>query len=155
MIKKDKILEILATKLDGTGIFLVNLEINSGNKIIVEVDKNPTISIAECVDISRQIENNLDREVEDFELKVSSPGLDKPIRHPLQYEKNVGRSLKVKLEDSLVSGKLIEFDGKEITLQWAEKKKVEGKKKKIEEEVTQRINLDLVKEAKVIISFND
>lgn len=155
MIKKEKILEILEPKLSNTGVFLVSLEIGSGNKILVEVDKNPSISIDECVSISRQIEQNLDREEEDFELRVSSPGLDKPIRHPLQFEKNVGRKLKVVLEDKTISGKLIDFSENTLTLQWSEKMKVEGKKKKITEEITEKVNLDIIKEAKVIISFND
>ena len=67
----------------------------------------------------------------------------------------MGRKLKVIFEDKTISGKLIDFSENTLTLQWFEKIKIEGKKKKITEEITKKVNLDIIKEAKVIISFND
>lgn len=154
MITKQTILNLIKPKLDNSTIFLVDLEIKPGNKISVEVDKDPSISIEECVEISRQIEHNLDREEEDFELKVSSPGLDKPLRHPLQYKKNIGRKLKVKTNEESFTGKLTEFNDKALTLQWTEKVKIEGKKKKELKTINKIIELTNILEAKVIVSFN-
>ncbi len=153
MIFQDQIEKLISDKLQGTDIFLVHLSIASGNKIIVEVDKAPSITIEECVEISRHIENNLDRDTEDFELKVSSPGLDKPLRHPLQYKKNVGRSLKVTSDDEAFKGELIEFENDAITLRWNEKVKEQGKKKKVLKTFEKQFKIDNIKEAKVVVSF--
>lgn len=153
MILQNQIEELISEKLKGSDIFLVHLSIANGNKIIVEVDKAPSITIEECVGISRYIENNLDREKEDFELKVSSPGLDKPLRHPLQYKKNVGRVLKVTSDDGSFKGELIEFENNSVTLKWTEKVKEEGKKKKVLKTFEKQFKIDNIKEAKVVVSF--
>ena len=59
-------------------MFLVAVKVSSANKIIVLADKLDGITIDECVSIHRFIESKLDRDIEDYELEVSSPGLDLP-----------------------------------------------------------------------------
>ena len=82
-------------------LYVVELTISANNVIRVEVDKlEGNVSVDECVSVSRNIEHNLDREEEDFELHVSSAGFDKPFRHINQYKKNIGRMVKVKPLDS-------------------------------------------------------
>ena len=72
----------------------------SGQNIIsVFVDKAVGISIKECLQISRHIENELDREIEDFQLSVSSPGLTNPFLVKEQYQKNKGKNIIVKLKN--------------------------------------------------------
>ena len=94
------------------------------------------------------------REEEDFELHVSSAGLDKPFRHINQYKKNIGRMVKVKpLDSSKIEGLLSIVDEKGIVIIHSEKKRIEGKKKKeiVEEEF--RFDFDKIKETKIVISF--
>ena len=96
----------------------------------------------------------MDREQEDFELHVSSAGLDKGLRVFAQYEKNVGREVKVKqVEGETIQGVLKSATEKEITIETTRKEKLEGKKKKetIIEDVI--IPMGNVKETKVVISF--
>ena len=93
MLKK-KIIEELAleriNELD-KGLFIVEIAISSNNVIQVELDvEDGNVAINDCVSVSRNIEHNLDREEQDFELSVSSAGLDKPFRVLQQYTKNVG-----------------------------------------------------------------
>ena len=38
------------------------------------------VTLDECMAVSRFLESKLDRNKEDFELEVSSPGLDKPLK---------------------------------------------------------------------------
>jgi len=81
--------------MKGTGLFLVAVKVSNANRISVLADKKEGITIDECAGIHRQIENGLDRDVEDFELQVSSPGLDLPFVVMEQYYKNEGKKVEV------------------------------------------------------------
>lgn len=154
MITKEQILGLIEQKLEEKGFFLVNLDVHSGNNIQLEIDGPDGVTIKDCVDFSRQVEHNLDREEEDFELHVSSPGLDKPFRVYQQYEKNIGREVKVKKQDDQsTKGTLVEVTPEEIKVEYTFKQKIEGKKKK--ETITEQeiIPFNNIKETTIIISF--
>jgi ribosome maturation factor RimP len=95
MIEKQKIQGLVEDFVSGTELFLVSVKISNANRIIVLADKNEGITIDECAAIHRHIENGLDRDKEDFELQVSSPGLDMPFVVMEQYFKNEGRKVEV------------------------------------------------------------
>ena len=95
MIEKQKIEGLVEEFVRGTGLFLVSVKVSNANRIIVMADKNEGITIDECAAIHRHIENGLDRNKEDFELQVSSPGLDMPFVVMEQYYKNEGRKIEV------------------------------------------------------------
>lgn len=73
----------------------MSVKVSSANRIIVLADKKDGITIDECAAIHRHIENGLDRDIEDFELQVSSPGLDLPFSVIEQYLKNEGKKVEV------------------------------------------------------------
>ena len=94
MISKKNVIALIEERISDLkkDLYVVELSISAKNVIRVEIDKlEGYVSVEECVSISRNIEHNLDRETEDFELHVSSAGLDKPFRHINQYKKNIGR----------------------------------------------------------------
>jgi len=95
MIEKQKIEGLVKEYMKGTGLFLVSVKVSNANRISVLADKKEGITIDECAAIHRQIENELDRDVEDFELQVSSPGLDQPFMVIEQYYKNEGKKVEV------------------------------------------------------------
>jgi ribosome maturation factor RimP len=95
MIEKQKIQGLVEEIVRGTGLFLVSVKVSNANRIIVLADKNEGITIDECAAIHRHIENGFDRDKEDFELQVSSPGLDMPFVVIEQYYKNEGRKVEV------------------------------------------------------------
>ena len=95
MIDKEYIQGLVEEFIKGTGLFLVAVKVSSANRVTVLADKKEGITIEECVAIHRHIEKNLDREKEDFELQVSSPGLDLPFGVIEQYYKNEGRKVEV------------------------------------------------------------
>jgi ribosome maturation factor RimP len=95
MIEKQDIKAIVEEFIKGTGLFLVAVKVSSSNRITVLADKNEGITIDECAAIHRHIESRLDREKEDFELQVSSPGLDLPFGVIEQYYKNEGKKVEV------------------------------------------------------------
>jgi ribosome maturation factor RimP len=154
VITENTIRSLVAEKIEGTEYYILELEIKPGNNIKVELESMGPVSISDCVDISRQIEHNLDREAEDFALQVSSPGIDKPLRDPRQYIKNVGRSLKVRLsEGEEVEGELMNADEKGIKLLTKRKERVPGKKKKILIEEELDLTYPEIKQAKIKINF--
>ena len=95
MIEKIKILELVNNTLEGSDKFLVNLKITPDNRIFIDIDGDNGIVIDDCIELSRAIESQLNRDEEDFELNVSSAGADQPLKLTRQYRKNVGRELEV------------------------------------------------------------
>ena len=118
MIEKQTLVELLEEVLRGTGIFRVDIRVDPGNRIHIQLDKMEGITIEDCARISRELETRLDRDREDFSLEVSSPGLDSPFRVPEQYRKNIGRMVSVQLkEGARVLGILKESDQTGIRLE--------------------------------------
>lgn len=95
MIKKQTIVDLINEHFAGTDKFLVDVKVLAGNKIEVYIDAPQHIAIADCVALSRHIEGNLDREKEDFELQVSSPGATESFKVLHQYKKYIGTKVKV------------------------------------------------------------
>jgi ribosome maturation factor RimP len=149
LINKDKIIELANVFFnERPDVFLVDLKIGAGNQINVKIDGDKGVLIADCVDLSRQIEHNLDRETEDFSLEVTSAGIETPLKFPRQYVKNLGRDLKAILFDATeYKGKIIASNENSVTLEVVKK----VKSKKVKEEV--EINFDTIKESKITISF--
>ena len=99
-------------------LFLIDFTISNAGDIEVVVDGDNGVSLDECIRISRHIEHNLDREEVDFSLKVTTPDITKPIVHPRQYKKNIGRVLKIRTEEEKIEGTLVAMLNDNITLQW-------------------------------------
>ena len=134
------------------GLFIVELTISAKNVIRLELEGGVTVE--DCMSVSRNIEHNLDREEEDFELHVSSAGLDKPLRVHAQYVKNVGRGLDVLLKSGeKAEGTLTEVTDEHLVLSSSEKRQIEGKKKKEIVELNREITFSEIQEAKIVISF--
>ncbi|OFX62113.1 MAG: hypothetical protein A2066_13235 [Bacteroidetes bacterium GWB2_41_8] len=153
MIDKAKIAELVNEKLTDDQ-FLVDVTISAGNVIHIMVDSDNGISINQIVEISKHVDGNLDREVEDFELSVFSAGLTEPFKLVRQYKKNEGKEIEVLLlNGQKLSGLLIGVDEQAIDLEVTTKEKLEGSKKK--ELVTKVHHLEYseIKEAKKILKF--
>jgi len=141
MITIEHITELVRQHIQGSDIFLVEVMVKPGNAIRVHVDKPEGISIDECVAISRFLNESLDRDVEDYSLEVSSPGLGGAFKVKQQYEKNLGRDIEVLYTDGIkVKGKLEKVTDEGVLL------KVQGD--------DEEIRYDEIKTAKAIISFN-
>ena len=136
-------------------LFIVELTISSSFVIRLELDKTEgNVSIEDCMSVSRNIEHNLDREEVDFELHVSSAGLDKPLRVHAQYVKNIGRGLDVKLKNKeKTTGTLVAVSEHGIVLERSEKQQIEGKKKKELVVITESIAFSDISEARIVITF--
>ena len=154
MINVNEIRKWVTEHLEKQGGFLIDVSVSDGADIRVLVDSSDGLPISRCVEISRLIESNLDRDEQDFALQVSTPGLDQPLKIRPQYNKNVGRGVKVQLHDGhSVEGILTEVEDSGIVVEHKEKRKIEGRKAK--EWVTDRHELawDNIAATKVKISF--
>ena len=147
MITEKKVEDILEDVFQGTDRFLVSLSVSNGNLINVFVDSDTNITIEDCVKISRFIESELDREIEDFELRVSSPGLDQPFKMLRQYKKYVGKEIVVIVENGKKHiGVLLSVTDDDLELE-------ERKGKKGKEKVIEKYLFNDIIEGKPIISF--
>lgn len=99
MITKELIAAIVNEKLDVGPLFLVDVHVKPGNKIAVELDSDQKVSIDDCAQLSKHIEASFDREVEDFELEVSSAGMGRPLKVKRQYAKHIGKEVSVRTVD--------------------------------------------------------
>ena len=153
MIDKVKIAELVNEKLTDDQ-FLVDVTVSSSNVIDIMVDSDTGISINQIVEISRFVESNLNREVEDFELSVFSAGLSEPLSLVRQYKKNLGTEIDVLLTSGQkLTGILIKADDQGIELEVTTKEKSEGSKKK---ELVTRVHsmgYPEIKEAKKVLKF--
>ncbi|MBP6039774.1 MAG: ribosome assembly cofactor RimP [Flavobacterium sp.] len=155
MTFKNKVQELIdAALVERPELFLVDLSINEANKISINLDGDQGVNLQDCIDISRSIENNLDREEQDFSLEVASAGVSSPLKFVRQYKKNIGRILKVKTNSSEeIEAKLVAADEDKITLEWQarEPKKIGKGKETVQKKA--EILYQNIKEAIVIVSF--
>lgn len=99
MIGQKEIEKLINESLQDTDLFLVELVISQANNIQVFIDGDTQVSVNDCVQLSRAIESSLDRDEEDFELHVSSAGLDLPLQKKRQYKKHLNKMLKIKTKE--------------------------------------------------------
>ena len=152
MITKEKV-QFLVDEVLSDDMFIVDITVGAANQILVSVDSDAGISVGECVQISRHVEGCLDREVEDFSLEVSSPGLSSPLKVLRQYLKNTGREVElVTKSGEKQKGILKSADSEGFELEVVVKEKVDGKVVETTKSLTYLF--DQIKTVKIIISFN-
>ncbi len=139
--------------LEKPSIFLVDLAVSDSFKISVGLDGDNGVALQDCIDVSRAIENNLDREEQDFSLEVASVGVGTPLKMVRQYKKNVGRTLIVTTNTEKIEAELVEANDVFIILSWKarEPKKVGKGKETVQKE--QQIPYTEIKEAVVTVTF--
>ena len=151
---KDFVERVALSSLKDESYFIVDVivkGVSGKTKILVLLDSDSGFNIDDCADLSRAISNEMEAEAimdDPYILEVSSPGLDHPLKLKRQYQKNVGRDLKLTLTDNtIVKGKLIEVC--ENTIKFEKEVK---EKKKIGSELVE-INFDTIEKANVLVSF--
>ena len=139
----------------GDDLFLVDVAISADNHIVVEIDSyEGSVSIDNCVAITRAVEQAFDRDKEDYELEVGSAGLTSPLKVKAQYVKNIGNDVEVlTTQGAKLKGMLSEVGDDTFTIKVAKKVKPEGAKRPVmvEEDVT--IKYSETKYTKYLIQF--
>jgi ribosome maturation factor RimP len=146
--------EIVNQQINSEKEFVVDITISSGNRIMILIDSDEGLTIDRCVKVSRAVEQALDRDSEDFELEVSSPGLSEPFKVKRQYQKNIGRKVEIiTTAGQKVTGLLLSADNNGFILETEQMLKLEGKKRKELVVSNAEYNYTDVKSVKIVISF--
>lgn len=154
MIDKSVVKAVVEEWLQDKEYFLVDIEVSSDDKIVVEIDHVDGVWIEDCVELSRYIESRLSRDEEDYELEVGSAGLGQPFKVPQQYINFIGKEVEVLDRDGKkVQGTLKSVDGNDFVVAVDEKVKIEGKKRPEIQSVDHAFQMDQVKYTKYLISF--
>ncbi|MDD4514793.1 ribosome assembly cofactor RimP [Massilibacteroides sp.] len=154
MIDKNEIVRLAEEKLASSTIFLVDVQIKPGNMIVVEIDSDDAIGIDDCAELSRYIENALDREKEDFELEVGSAGITSPLKVFRQYKKYIGKEVELLLVKGIKVTGILKFADENGLVVVVEKRiKPEGAKRKVLVEEEQAYAFDEIKHTKYLLRF--
>lgn len=154
MTFKEKVKQVVEEALlEKPSIFLIDLTITDSFKIIIGIDGDNGVVLQDCIDLSRAVEGNLDREEQDFSLEVASVGVGSPLKLVRQYKKNIGRTLIVKTNQENIEAELVEANDLFIILSWKarEAKKVGKGKETVQKEL--QIPYADIKEAVVTVTF--
>jgi ribosome maturation factor RimP len=159
---RGKVEELVNKYLENPDLFIVEIVITGGGnmkKILILLDGDKGVTIAECASVSRRLGAELEElNIIDspYLLEVSSAGLDQPLKLKRQYFKNKGRRLSIIMADeSLRTGKLEEVKEDSILISAEEKeKKSNGKPGKKIVLVPVEIPFSDIKKSSVLVSFN-
>ena len=133
-------------------LFLIDLKIGSDNSIHITLDGDQGVTLKDCMNVSRAIEHNLDREEYDFSLEVASAGVGSPLLNSRQYIKNIGRKLRVEsMEVSTLEGTLTAADNQAFTLEWKQREAKPVGKGKVTVTKQKTLSYDQISIAKVLV----
>ena len=153
MIKKEQIISLAEEALQGTDRYVVNVLIHKDNVIELYLDADSSVTIDDCVEVSNYINEKLDRDVEDYELSVSSAGIDEPLMKMRQYQKYIGKDLIITDNEGVKKMyKLLSFNELQLEVEEAEAKKYGKLTKTIYHEAT-TLEINKLKEVRPYIKF--
>ncbi|WP_452218650.1 ribosome assembly cofactor RimP [Lacinutrix undariae] len=152
---RDTVKELLENALnERDDLFLIDFKIEEDNTISITIDGDDGVLVEDCIFISRSIDNELDREEQDFSLEVASCGATTPLTHKRQYVKNIGRTLEVKTKDhEKIEAILTGSNEDGIVLEWKTREPKTVGKGKVTVKKQAEIPFGDILEAQVIIKF--
>lgn len=148
-----RVIELIGEKIaDREDLFIVSVKMRPNKILEILLDGDNGVNIDDCAQVSRHVGFHLEEEnvIDDaYRLEVSSPGIDANFVNIRQYQKNIGRTVQVKLNDNTkIEGTLLTVD--EMKINVLQKIKEKGKKA---QEVEKELPFDQIKATKVVISF--
>ena len=154
MIAKSKVIEIVNQWLEGKEYFLVDVIVTNDDRIVVEIDHADGVWIEDCVELSRFIEANLNRDEEDYELEVGSAGIGQPFKVLQQYINHIGKEVEVLACDGKkYRGVLARAEAEDFAVTVQVKEKPEGAKRPVLVDKEYAWKYNEVKYTKYLINF--
>jgi ribosome maturation factor RimP len=157
---KEQINEWLRPLLEEQNLFLVDVKHSGKAKVEVFVDGDKGITISQCAEVSRFLEQFLDGSAlvsDTYTLDVSSPGMDNPLKVPRQYKKRIGRTLHIITSDGRdIEAELVAADDEKIRLKEIAKpeKKKKGNKAAEKPEPPKEFELKYTEIKKAVIQID-
>ncbi|MDO5395995.1 MAG: ribosome assembly cofactor RimP [Bacteroidales bacterium] len=148
MIDKQLLTKTIEDAIDGTPLFIVDVDITKDNDITVTVDSPTGVDIDTCMSLTRHIEEVFDRDAEDYSLEVGSAGITAPFRVPQQYRMNIGNPVEVLTADGRklhATLKAVADDFSTITVTTDTKVKHPGQKRPVIEAVDETLPVENIK----------
>ena len=146
-----RIADMIEPSLEGMGYELVRVLLQGRERAVLQImaerKDGKAMTVEDCADISRQISALLD--VDDpiesaYSLEVSSPGIDRPLTRPKDYENYAGFEAKLETAEPLEGRK--RFRGKLLGLD------EHGCVKLVADQVEWAIPLTIVRGAKLVLT---
>lgn len=155
MIENKIVTDIVRKWLDGRNdYFLVDVNVDRENRIVVEIDHPEGVWIDDCVELSHFIESQLDRDVEDYELEVGSAGIGQPFKVLQQYRNHVGQNVEVLPKTGAkLKGELLSADENGFVIRTRQKQTVEGRKRPVMADVELHFSYEEINYTKYLISL--
>ena len=154
MIDKNLVRESVEKAIANTDIFIVDITVTPQNSIVVELDSPGNLDIDTCAKVTRAIEHDIDRDVEDYELEVGSAGLTSPFKVRGQYEKNIGNDIEILTRDGRkIKAVLTAVGTDNFTFEYPVKVKEPGAKRPVVKMEQETLPFSEAKSVKYLISF--
>ena len=124
---EDRVRDVARPVIESKGAYIIDVKIShnqSGQVVEVYVDIDTGVTAELCAAISRDLSQALDQTgliAGRYHLVVSSPGIDRGLKHPRQYPRNIGRMLSVEFRNNnqleKLLGKLVGATAVDLVLQ--------------------------------------
>ena len=103
---KKSLEETLREHIENNGYELIEIEQHSlrkGIKFVLYIDHDNGIGLDDCVSVSKASEMIIDEFIdpESYELEVSSPGLDRKLNKKEDFDRFIGKTIKIRLKEKL------------------------------------------------------
>ncbi|MDE6393967.1 MAG: ribosome assembly cofactor RimP [Duncaniella sp.] len=134
MIDKEKVEELVNKAIENTDAYVVDITVSADNDIVIELDSETGVDLDFCAEVTRGINEALDRDVEDYSLEVGSASLSAPFKVRQQYQKHIGDEVDILTRDGRkLKGTLtaVSDDGAEFTVDITRKVKEPGAKRPV------------------------
>jgi len=120
----ERVIEILNPLIEGLGYELVHVELQTHRaktlRVFIDRKDSSGVGIEDCVRVTKALDEPLEAPNDidaifpaGYELEVSSPGVDRPLRKPSDYEKFKGREIRVHVFRPLTADELDNTDYRE------------------------------------------
>lgn len=132
MIDKQIITKLVEEAIANTDAFVVDITVSASNDIVVELDSPTGVDLDFCAEVNHRINEELDRDKEDYSLEVGTASLTAPFKVKGQYEKNLGNDVEVLTKDGKkIKGVLTEVADLTFTIEVEHKVKEPGAKRPV------------------------
>jgi ribosome maturation factor RimP len=155
---KDKITVFIEENIDNEKFYLVAFEDHGQNNFdafIESYSKEDSFNLEKVIEISRKVNEEFDRDIEDFQLSISSAGLDLAFRDIRQYKKYLNDKVDILLKTGikLKEVDLVTVEDEYIEVAYQVKEKLEGQKKKTLVDKKDKIEYSNIKETKITVFY--